>query len=126
MPRPIKALSYVRESVIERFFVATCEVMGWCALKFASKTMNGLPDRMVLKGIEDAITHYALFHDLDRRDAERDVRAILGMCIEFVELKSPGKKPELHQKRRIEWLRKLGFQVSVIDSKEAVQSWVDE
>lgn len=126
MPRP----NYTRESVIERFFVATCEVMGWCALKFASKTMRGLPDRVVLKDFKHAVVMYNVYHfggdpKYDAISEER-VREILGMCIEFVELKSPGKKPELHQKRRIEWLRKLGFTVTVLDSKEAVQEWVDK
>ena len=117
---------YIRESVIERFFVATCEALGYVALKFTSKTMNGLPDRLVLKdSFGEAVAQYMIWNDVPRSEAEMHVRGILGMCIEFVELKAPGKKPELHQLRRMTWLRKLGFTVVVIDSKELVQDWAN-
>lgn len=40
----------------------------------------------------------------------------------FAELKRPGQKPEMHQMREIEKLRRHGQTVHVIDSREAVDA----
>ena len=64
-----------------------------------SITMNGLPDRLVL------LPEGKMF---------------------FAELKAPGKKPRPEQVRVHESLRKLGFDVRVIDSTAKVKEILNE
>ena len=49
-----------------------------------------------------------------------------GGLIEFVELKAPGEKPNDLQLHRHECLRKLGFDVYVIDSVDGVNQFFEE
>lgn len=42
----------------------------------------------------------------------------------FVELKAPGEKPRPQQTARIDELRRLGFRVEVLDSKEDVDLFI--
>lgn len=44
----------------------------------------------------------------------------------FVELKAPGKKPEPHQAREHERMRKHGLKVYVIDTLEGVDLFIKE
>ena len=44
----------------------------------------------------------------------------------FVEVKAPGAKPRPLQERRHEQLRKLGFQVSVLDDPEQIPCIIEE
>jgi hypothetical protein len=46
-----------------------------------------------------------------------------GGRVEFVELKAPGKKATLQQMREHARLRRLGFQVTVVDSLDGVREW---
>ena len=46
--------------------------------------------------------------------------------IGFVEVKAPGAKPRPLQERRHEQLRKLGFQVSVLDDPEQIPCIIEE
>lgn len=89
----------MRESVIERYFVSKVQLAGGWVIKLNSASMKGLPDRMVLmpKG-----------------------------RVYFVELKAPGKKPRLLQEVIHNNLRKLGFIVFVIDTKEKVGEFINE
>ncbi len=69
------------------------------ALKFISPSYDGMPDRIVLLP--------------------------LGRLY-FVELKSEGKKATPKQEKVHGMLRKLGFEVLVLDSKSAVDEFVNE
>jgi hypothetical protein len=69
------------------------------ALKFVSPGFDGMPDRIVLLPDEH---------------------------IAFVEVKAPGKKPRPLQLARHRLLRKLGFQVYVIDSADQIGGMLDE
>lgn len=86
----------IREKTIEALLVKRAKQRGWRALKWTSPSFAGVPDRMVLKP---------------------------GGLIEFVELKAPGKKQTPLQLRVANDLRALGFQVSVLDTQEAVEEW---
>jgi hypothetical protein len=112
-------------SGVERPFVRACKRLLYRAYKLVWPGTRGAPDRMVLKGIERAIVHFAIWggYNLDTDKAERDLRELLALIIEFVELKAPGKEAEAHQLRRHDELRKLGFKVTVVDSPEAVEKW---
>lgn len=46
-----------------------------------------------------------------------------GGHVEFVECKAPGKKPNAGQLRDHKRRREMGFKVTVLDSKEAVDKW---
>lgn len=86
-----------RESEIERFFVQGCKKKGWLCLKFVSPSMTGLPDRIIL------MPNGRMF---------------------FAELKAPGKRPRPLQAAVHNRLRKLGFSVCVIDSKETAETYL--
>lgn len=89
----------MKEQNIELFLIRhVCLKRGLC-LKMNSITMNGLPDRLVL------LPEGKMF---------------------FAELKAPGKKPRPEQVRVHESLRKLGFDVRVIDSTAKVKEILNE
>ncbi len=81
------------EKDIERHLRAEAKKHGGMALKFVSPGMAGVPDRIVL---------------------------LPGGRVVFAELKSPGKKPRPLQLKRHGELRRLGFDVMVIDGKEQI------
>lgn len=86
------------EKNIEHFLVREIEKKGGQALKFNS-TKSGMPDRLIL---------------------------MPGGKAYFVEMKAPGEKPRPLQEKRISELRKLGFQVDVLDSVAGVERYVSE
>lgn len=69
------------------------------ALKWVAPGLRGVPDRIVL---------------------------LPGTRIFFAELKAPGEAPKPWQVRVHAWLRTLGFQVYVIDSKESVDRVLEQ
>ena len=83
------------EKVLEAKFRKECESHGWMALKLLPQMHRGLPDRLVL--------------------------AEYGIAF-FAEIKTTGKKPTRLQKHCHELLRKLGFQVFVIDSTDSLET----
>ena len=89
----------MRDKPIENKLATEAKKLGGIALKFASPSVDGMPDRLVL--IPDG--HIA-----------------------FVELKAPGKKPRPLQLSRHRLLRSLGFRVYVIDSVEQIGGMLDE
>ena len=84
------------ERDIERALVRCVKSLGGLCLKFVSPGWDGAPDRLCL---------------------------LPGGKICFVELKRPGAKPRPLQLRRHEQLRRLGFDVRVIDSMEEVRGF---
>lgn len=82
------------EKEIEQKLVRQAKMEGGRALKFVSPGFDGMPDRILL------MPHGKLA---------------------FVEVKAPGKKPRPLQVSRHEMLRKLGFQVYVLDSMEQIK-----
>lgn len=89
----------MREKIIERKLAVAVKQAGGMALKFVSPGFDGMPDRIVLLPDEH---------------------------IAFVEVKAPGKKPRPLQLVRHRLLRKLGFQVYVIDSADQIGGMLDE
>lgn len=87
------------EKAIEAYLVRKVKETGGICLKYASASVTGYPDRIVL---------------------------LPGGRVVWVELKSKGQKPEKRQVIRIGELRGLGFRVEVIDSKEQVDSLLVE
>ena len=83
----------ISETEIEAYLRIRIKKLGGIAYKFTSPGNDGVPDRIVLlpKG-----------------------------AMSFVELKAPGKKPSKLQKVQINRIKKLGYDVYVIDSKELV------
>lgn len=89
----------MREDAIERRLVTEAVKRGGLAPKFVSPGLDGVPDRLLL---------------------------LPGGRLAFVEVKAPGKKPRPLQRRRMEQLTVLGFQVFVLDSKEQIGEILDE
>lgn len=87
------------EKTLERRLTAVVNAAGGRALKFASATETGYPDRLVLWP---------------------------GGRAEWVELKSRGKRPTRLQALRHAELRRLGFRVTVVDSAAALARWTGE
>lgn len=87
------------EKRIEKKFADTVKKSGGIALKIVSPSFAGIPDRLVL---------------------------LPGGRMCFVELKSPGKKPRPLQLSRCNKLKKLGFQVYVIDRMEQIDEVMED
>lgn len=87
----------MREIAVERYLKKKVAAAGGLCLKFVSPGYRGVPDRIVLTGVGDAL---------------------------FVELKAPGKKLSEHQKRMHKILLNLGCSVVTIGSKEAVDDFI--
>ena len=83
----------MREKTIEQKLVQAVKAMGGIAPKFVSPGFDGMPDRLVLlpQGI-----------------------------IAFVEVKRHGEKPRPLQEARHGLLRRLGFDVYVLDDGEQI------
>ena len=89
----------MREKEIEQQFARSVKKRGGIALKFVSPGFDGMPDRLVL---------------------------FPGGRVGFVEVKAPGKKPRPLQISRHRLLRKMGFQVYVLDAREQIEVIIDE
>ena len=87
-------LSRESEKTLEARLRKEVESHGWLALKLLSQLHRGLPDRLIL--------------------------AEFGIAF-FAEIKTTGKKPTRLQKHCHELLRKLGFQVFVIDTTDSLE-----
>lgn len=80
------------EKLVEQALVSRVKAMGGIPFKFTSPGRRSVPDRLCL---------------------------LPGGRVIFVECKAPGKRATELQTREHERLRALGFDVRVIDSKEA-------
>lgn len=91
-------VGFMREKSIETRLREKCRDAGAMCLKLEPTSMAGLPDRIVLQ-------------------AGR---------VWFVELKAPGQSPRPIQLLAHDQLRKCGFEVYVIDSRELVDWFIRE
>ena len=89
----------MREKEIETRLVRAVKRMGGVCPKWVSPGLDGVPDRIIL---------------------------LPGARIAFAELKAPGKKPRPLQAVRIKQLKRLGFQVYVIDRPEQIGGALNE
>lgn len=89
----------MREKIIEKKLVDAVQAMGGMALKFVSPGFDGMPDRILL---------------------------LPGGRIAFVEVKAPGRKPRPLQLVRHAMLRRLGFQVYVLDDEAMINKILEE
>lgn len=102
----------------------------WCAPKFKSPANRSVPDRICLKGIDDACAYVkVLLYSITGQwfsgpDVEEHTREIVRRVVEFAECKAPGKKPTKKQKMKHEMFLKLGINTVIIDSKEAAREYV--
>lgn len=87
------------EKAIEKYLTEQIKARGGLCLKFAGVAEAGYPDRLIC--LPGGITAWA-------------------------ELKSKGKKPARLQQMRHAQLRKLGYRVYVIDSKDGVRELIRE
>lgn len=93
----------MRESAIEQHLVKRVKALGGEVRKVRWVGRRGAPDRLVMLPMEKCGTGWVT----------------RGWTL-WVELKAPGEKPEAHQLREHERLRKMGQVVVVLDSIEAV------
>lgn len=88
----------MREKAIEKKLVQAVKVTGGIAPKFISPGFDGMPDRIVL---------------------------LPGGYMAFVEVKASGEKPRPLQLARHKSLRRLGFQVYVLDDEQQIGGILD-
>src|ERR1700694_3911848 len=91
--------SGMRESEVEKYFIAMVKASGGLVRKFVSPNHKGVPDRIVV------------------------------FCVGrvyFVELKAPGKPLREDQEREHKRLRNVGAKVYVIDNKESVDAFISK
>nr|DAT95174.1 MAG TPA: Nuclease [Caudoviricetes sp.] len=86
-------VSNMREKAIEHHLVMETEKAGGKAVKFVSPSFAGMPDRLIL---------------------------LADGKMGFVEVKAPGQKPRPLQLKRHAMLRRLGYQVFVLDAIEEI------
>ena len=98
----------MRESQIEKHLVKRVKELGGEVRKVQWIGRVGAPDRLVM--LPD------FFYRENYGEPER-----YGPVAIWVELKAPGVKPESHQVREHERMRKMGQRVVVIDSIEGVE-----
>ena len=89
----------MREKAIEQKLVKAVKAMGGIAPKFISPGFDGMPDRLVL---------------------------LPGGIITFVEVKRYGEKPRPLQKARHGMLRRLGFEVYILDDATQIGGLISE
>lgn len=89
----------MQEKSVEQYLVHCINEMGGKAYKFVSPGNSGVPDRLV---------------------------CLPGGKACFVELKAQGKKPRPLQVAAQKQLRKLGFTVKTLDSKEQVDEFCEK
>ena len=94
----------MRESEIEKHLVNRVVELGGEVRKVKWLGRRGAPDRLVMLPMTPMRTGWAT-----------------GGCAIWVELKAPGEKPEPHQTREHERMRRMGQRVEVIDSIEGVE-----
>lgn len=87
------------EKAVEAHLRQRVKAAGGIALKLVCPGWTGVPDRLIV---------------------------LPGGRVYFAETKDLGKKPRLKQQLKHERLRALGFQVFVPDSKDAVDSMLEE
>ncbi len=87
----------MKEKDVETYLRERAKKAGGKAYKFVSPGNDGVPDRLV---------------------------CLPGGCVAFVELKAPGKVPRPLQRGQQEFLKRLGFRVEVIDSKQRVDDFM--
>lgn len=94
----------LRERDIEEYLVERVKALGGEVRKVMWVGRRGAPDRLVM-----------LPHTRDLFGFPVLARTI------WVELKAPGEKPEPHQAREHERMRRMGQRVEVIDSIQAIE-----
>lgn len=89
----------MREKEIEKKLILEVKKRGGICPKWVSPGFDGIPDRIVL---------------------------LPNMKIGFVEVKAPGEKPRPLQIARHKQLRKLGFQVHILDDEKQIGTVLNE
>ena len=89
----------MKEKIIEQKFRMAVRAAGGVSVKFVSPGLDGMPDRLAL---------------------------LPGGKMAFVEVKAPGKNPRPLQQARHRMLRRLGFQVYVLDDEKQIGGIIDE
>ena len=89
----------MKEKITEEKLVIAVKQMGGICPKFISPGFDGMPDRLVLLPFGK---------------------------IAFVEVKAPNKKPRPLQKARHKMLKRLGFNVYVLDDAGQIGGIIDE
>lgn len=98
------------EADVERHLAKRVRELGGEVRKVVWPGRRHAPDRLVL---------------LPKRPLQRgEWQPPRGPAHPLVELKRPGEKPRAGQLREHERLRAAGFEVVVLDSKEAIDGWL--
>lgn len=120
----------MRESKIEQYLKEQVEAAGGECRKFVSPGRRGVPDQLVLMGLDRAaekLRDFLWLYDIDGLEDEllqETVRIIVAEVIRMVEVKQEGVEPSGSQLREHARLRALGITVDVLASRAAVDMYV--
>lgn len=111
----------MKESTVEAYLVARAKALGGEVRKVRWLGRRGAPDRLLMLPGKKRV-----YRGKDKVPGGEGPtqQAHPGGTI-WVELKAPGKKPEAHQIREHERMRKMAQRVEVIDSKEGVDKLLE-
>jgi hypothetical protein len=91
------------EALVEQHLVRRVEDRGGRAFKWVSPGTAGVMDRLVLMPVPE------------------EHRPIVNRYVKLVEVKDKGQKTRPLQNRVANWIRALGFEVRVIDSRDQIE-----
>lgn len=91
------------EALVEQHLVRRVEGRGGRAFKWVSPGTAGVMDRLVLMPVPE------------------EHRPIVNRYVKLVEVKDKGQKTRPLQNRVANWIRALGFEVRVIDSRDQIE-----
>lgn len=113
----------MKESAIEKHLVQRVKALGGEVRKVQWVGRRGAPDRLVFRGLDEAVARLrqALMDERPPPPADELLMELLGLVTVWPELKAPGVKPERHQLREHERMRAMGQRVVVLDSIEGVE-----
>lgn len=91
------------EALVEKHLVRRVEDKGGRAFKWVSPGTAGVMDRLVLMPVPE------------------EHRSIVNRYVKLVEVKDKNQKTRPLQNRVANWIKALGFDVRVVDSKEQIE-----
>lgn len=117
----------MREAIVEQHLVKRVKALGGEVRKVKWIGRRGAPDRIVMLPAYSELARGGRITATEVREAM--AAALTGRLHQpttaWVELKRPGEVAEDHQAREHERMRKMGQQVVVLDSIEAVDKFLE-
>ena len=116
----------MRERDIEKYLVQQAKALQGEVRKVTFIGHRGAPDRLLMVPERKRVAWGSPGEIFKVLEIEYTYQEVFPAETVWIELKAPGKKPEPHQLREHERMRKMGQRVEVIDSLEGVDELMKE